>query len=170
MPPKSNASAGESVIREWFRRVWNELDRSAIEELLAPDCVAHWLGAEPTRGPKAFEEFHAFLCSHFHGIHVEIVREIQASDLVAFQAEVHLMPVGQQGPVRFNGGAFARVQGRQILETWDCWDFLGLLERMGALPQGTFNLALSGELSATSTASQSRRERPQGSARSAAAE
>ena len=77
---------------------------------------------------------------------MEVVREIQVGDLVAFQAEVRLVPVGQEVPVVFNGGAFARVQGRQIVETWDNWNFLGLLEGMGALPQGTLRLALAGEL------------------------
>lgn len=38
------------------------------------------------------------------------------------------------------------VQGRQIVETWDSWNFLGLLEGMDALPQGTLQLALAGEL------------------------
>jgi len=139
-------SANESIVREWFRRVWNQLDVNAIDELFAPDGVAHWLDAEPVRGPAAFREFHHALRSSFHGIHVEVVREIQVGDLVAFQAEVRLVPVGQEVPVTFNGGAFARVQGRQIVETWDNWNFLRLLEGMGALPQGTLRLALAGEL------------------------
>ena len=139
-------SANESIVREWFRRVWNQLDVNAIDELFAPDGVAHWLDAEPVRGPAAFREFHHALRSSFHDIHVEVVREIQVGDLVAFQAEVRLVPVGQEAPVTFNGGAFARVQGRQIVETWDNWNFLGLLEGMGALPQGTLRLALAGEL------------------------
>jgi predicted SnoaL-like aldol condensation-catalyzing enzyme len=142
----ANESVRESVVREWFRRVWNELDTEAIDELFAPDGVAHWLDAEPVRGPAAFREFHRVLSSSFRDIHVEVVREIQVGDLVAFQAEVRLVPVGQQSPVTFNGGAFARVQGRQIVETWDSWNFLGLLEGMGALPQGTLRLALTGEL------------------------
>jgi predicted SnoaL-like aldol condensation-catalyzing enzyme len=141
-----NESANESVVREWFRRVWNQLDADAIDELFAPDGVAHWLDAEPVRGPAAFREFHRALSSSFRDIHVEVVREIQVGDLVAFQAEVRLVPVGQETPVTFNGGAFARVQGRQIVETWDSWNFLGLLEGMGALPQGTLRLALAGEL------------------------
>ena len=111
-------SANESVVQEWFRRVWNQLDVNAIDELFAPDGVAHWLDAEPVRGPAAFREFHHALRSSFHDIHVEVVREIQVGDLVAFQAEVRLVPVGQEAPVTFNGGAFARVQGRQIVETW----------------------------------------------------
>jgi predicted SnoaL-like aldol condensation-catalyzing enzyme len=108
--------------------------------------VAHWLDAEPVRGSAAFREFHRVLSSSFRDIHVEVVREIQVGDLVAFQAEVRLVPVGQETPVTFNGGAFARVQGRQIVETWDSWNFLGLLEGMGALPQGTLRLALAGQL------------------------
>ena len=142
----ANESVNESVVREWFRRVWNELDTEAIDELFAPDGVAHWLDAEPVRGPAAFREFHRALSSSFRDIQVEIVRELQVGDMVAFQAEVRLVPVGQEAPVVFNGGGFARVQGRQIVETWDNWNFLGLLEGMGALPQGTLRLALAGEL------------------------
>jgi predicted SnoaL-like aldol condensation-catalyzing enzyme len=138
--------ANESVVGEWFRRVWNQLDVNAIDELFAPDGVAHWLDAEPVRGPAAFREFHRVLSSSFRDIHVEVVREIQVGDLVAFQAEVRLVPVGQETSITFNGGAFARVQGRQIVETWDSWNFLGLLEGMGALPQGTLRLALAGDL------------------------
>ena len=141
-----NEPANESVVREWFRRVWNQLDVNAIDELFAPDGVAHWLDAEPVRGPAAFREFHRVLSSSFRDIHVELVREIQVGDLVAFQAEVRLVPVGQETLVTFNGGAFARVQGRQIVETWDNWNFLGLLEGMGALPHGALRLALAGEL------------------------
>lgn len=146
MSSTANEPVRESVVREWFRRVWNQLDTDAIDELFAPDGVAHWLDAEPVLGPAAFREFHRFLSSNFRDIHVEVVREIQVGDLVAFQAEVRLVPVGRDSPVTFNGGAFARVQGRQIVETWDNWNFLGLLEGMGALPQGTLRLALAGEL------------------------
>jgi hypothetical protein len=141
-----NESVRESVVREWFRRVWNQLDTDAIDELFAQDGVAHWLDAEPVRGPAAFREFHRVLSSSFRDIHVEVVREVQVGDLVAFQAEVRLVPVGQDSPVRFNGGAFARLHGRQIIETWDNWNFLGLLEGMGGLPQGALRLALASEL------------------------
>jgi len=146
MSSTANESVNESVVREWFRRVWNQLDTDAIDELFAPNGVAHWLDAEPVRGPAAFREFHRVLSSSFRDIHVEVVRELQVGDMVAFQAEVRLLPIGQEVPVTFNGGAFARVQGRQIVETWDCWNFLGLLEGMGALPQGTLRLALAGDL------------------------
>jgi ketosteroid isomerase-like protein len=146
MSSTANESARESIVREWFRRVWNQLDGDAIDELFAPDGVAHWLDAEPVRGPAAFREFHRILSSSFQDIHVEVVREMQVGDMVAFQAEVRLVPIGQDVPVTFNGGAFARVQGRQIIETWDNWNFLGLLEGMGTLPHGTLRLALAGEL------------------------
>ena len=146
MSSTANESVRESVVRGWFRRVWNQLDTDAIDELFAPDGVAHWLDVEPVRGPAAFRQFHRVLTSSFRDIHVEVVREMQVGELVAFQAEVRLVPVGQESPVTFNGGAFARVQGRQIIETWDNWNFLGLLEGMGALPQGTLRLALAGEL------------------------
>jgi hypothetical protein len=68
-----SSADNESVVREWFRRVWNQLDANAIDELFAPDGVAHWLDAEPVRGPAAFREFHRVLSSSFRDIHVEVV-------------------------------------------------------------------------------------------------
>jgi hypothetical protein len=40
MSSTANESSNESIVREWFRRVWNQLDTDAIDELFAPDGVA----------------------------------------------------------------------------------------------------------------------------------
>lgn len=46
----------ESVPQEWFRRVWNELDAAAIDELLAADGLVHGFSKDPIRGPGGFRE------------------------------------------------------------------------------------------------------------------
>jgi hypothetical protein len=119
-----------------------QLDADAIDELFAPDGVAHWLDAEPVRGPAAFREFHRILSSSFQDIHVEVVREMQVGDMVAFQAEVRLVPIGQEVPVTFQRRRFRPSAGSADHRDLGQLEFLGLLEGMGTLPHGTLRLAL----------------------------
>jgi len=56
--------------------------------------------------------------------------------------------MGRSGPaVSFDGCAWVRHRNGRILEGWNSWDFLGLLERMSLLPAGSLGLALTGQLS-----------------------
>jgi hypothetical protein len=139
----------ESLPREWFRRVWNELDAGAIDELAAPDCIFHGLGDEPIIGPAGFRAFHDHFSSAFREIKLTILLEVASGDMVSLLAEVEAIPPGRHARVSFQGAAFARVRRRQLVEAWDCWDFLGLLERMEVLPQQSLGVALQGRLRST---------------------
>ena len=138
--------SAESVPRQWFRRVWNELDAGAIDELLAPDGVAHGLGAEPIRGPRGFHEFHRAFVSSFGGIHVEVLHEVIEGDLAVVRCVVSAMPAGRAERARFEGFALFRLSGGRIVEGWNTWDFAGLMEQLAILPPGALALALTGQL------------------------
>ena len=139
----ANESSSESVVQEWFRRVWNQLEADAIEELFAPEGVAHWLDAEPVRGPAAFREFHRVLSSSFRDIHVEVVREIQVGDLVAFQAEVRLVPVGQERSSRVQRRCFRPSTRSSNCRDLGQLEFPGAIGRDGCTPAGDFEAGAS---------------------------
>ena len=139
----------ESLPREWFRRVWNDLDANAIDELAAADCVFHGLDDEPIIGPAGFRAFHEHFAGAFREISVTVLHEVTSGDMVGLFAEVEAIPPGRHARVSFQGAAFARVRGRQLIESWDCWDFLGLLESMEVLPQQSLGIALQGRLQST---------------------
>jgi len=136
----------ESLGREWFRRVWNELDTSAIDQLFAPDGIAHGLGAAPIRGPHDFHQFHRRFTDAFRNIRIEVVHEVEQGDLVALYCRVTLAPRRGTDPVAFEGSAFIRSREGRIVEAWNAWDFLSLVQGLGALPQDALGLALGGRL------------------------
>lgn len=136
----------ESLGSEWFRRVWNELDRSAIDQLFAADGIAHGLGEAPIHGPHGFHQFHRTFTDTFRGIQVEVLHEVQQGDMVALYCRVSLATRSKPLPIAFEGCSFIRIRDRQIVEAWNTWDFLSLVQGMGALPPGALGLALSGRL------------------------
>ena len=52
------AQTPDAVVRQWFKEVWDEGREEAIDQLAAPDLIAHGLGgpgAPPMRGPAEFK-------------------------------------------------------------------------------------------------------------------
>ena len=127
-------SVRESVPRQWFRRVWNELDAGAIDELFAADGVAHGLGGPPIVGPNGFREFHDAFTKSFSAIRIDVLHEVTEGDLVVLRCAANVTAAATNRPAQFEGFAIFRLRGGQIAEAWNTWDFLGLLESMGAAP------------------------------------
>jgi hypothetical protein len=146
MPPNP-----ESMLSQWFRRVWNENDPGAIDDLLAPDGVVHGLADEPIRGPAEFRAFHQAFSESVGRIRLTVQREISARGTDGDEVNVAWGRVVVMGPtgrtrVGFDGCAWVRHRDGRIQEGWNSWDFLGLLERMSLLPAGSLGLALTQQL------------------------
>lgn len=90
--------SSKELTRQWFERVWNQLDEGAVMELMYPDGEILGLGTT-VLGREGFLIYHrAFRCG-FDQIRIEIV------DLVAEDASV-------AGHARFS--AVHRVTGREV--------------------------------------------------------
>jgi hypothetical protein len=61
----------EAVARSWYERVWNQKDRNAIAEMLAPDGVFHD-GAIVTVGVGPFQQFYDRMHAALSDIHIEV--------------------------------------------------------------------------------------------------
>ena len=72
----------DNIACEWFERVWNGNDVSAIAELAAPDMKAH--GADGvTRTPQTFPEFQRAIRAALPDMHIEIPHCVEGGDMVA---------------------------------------------------------------------------------------
>lgn len=69
-------------------------------------------------------------------------------DLCSAWREVTLQRRGDPRLLHFNGTAFIRLRDRRIVEGWNSWDFLHLLEEMGLLPPDALARAVAGQLHA----------------------
>ena len=133
----------ETVVRRWFEEVWNQGREETVDELFAPDAIAHGLaeGGAEARGPEDFKIFSRGLRSAFPDIHIGIEDLIVHGDKVAARFVVEGTHGGDgigvaptQRRVSVEGMCIVRIGDGQIVEAWNYWDQLGLLRQLGTMP------------------------------------
>jgi steroid delta-isomerase-like uncharacterized protein len=133
---------GIAVCRRWFEMVWNEGRDDLMEDLAAADVVAHGIAGpdDVARGLDAgFKPMYRTLRGAFPDIHFTIEDVVSTGDLVALRWRMrgtHLggelgMPATGQ-PIATTGMTFARVVDGKIVEGWNNWDMMGLMNQIGA--------------------------------------
>jgi steroid delta-isomerase-like uncharacterized protein len=140
MPVEENVQ----LMQRWFQEVWNEGRIQTIYDLLAPDGVARGQrGSESEiRGPEEFAKFVREIRGAFTDIEIQIEDIFGAGDKVVIRwvadmshtgDALGIVPTGK--PVRTRGVSIARIEKGKIVEGWDNWDQLGMLEQIGAYKQ-----------------------------------
>ena len=137
----------ETVVTRWFKEVWTEGREEVIDELMASDAMIHDLptpDGQPMCGCDAFRPFYRRFRSAFPDIEVKVVRTIADGEYIAVHCRVKASHGGDSlgvaatgRPVDFSGMAIARVRDGQIVEGWNCFDFLTLYQQLGMLPAMT---------------------------------
>jgi predicted ester cyclase len=134
----------DSLVREWFQKVWDEGDESSIDRLLAPDAVVHGLsgpGGPPMTGPAAFKPvFHTFR-EALGDLEIKVERTVVQGDTVAAYCRVRGRHVGRAlggeptgRPVEFTGVTIARTRDGKLVEGWNVFDFLTMYQQIGWAP------------------------------------
>lgn len=139
-------TAFEVWTQDWARRVWNSSDldegRSAIRELLAPDCLLAGLGgdAQPIYGPEAYLPFWEQLRGAFAQLRCTVPSAVPEEGGSTGEVEFEISAV-HQGPflgkpptgnsIRVRGKTWIRLnEAGQAVETRNDWDMAGLLSQI----------------------------------------
>lgn len=132
-----------TFLHQWFERVWNLKQTQAIEELAAPDVVAHGLtdaNGEVVQGTDNFKAFHAAFCSAYPDMNIEILDTITDGDKIAARCRVTGVHSGDglglmatNNPVDFTGMSIVRVEDGKIAEAWNEFDFVKMFGQLGVL-------------------------------------
>lgn len=133
------------VLREWFRRVWNERDERAIYELFPPEGEAHGLAPEPIIGPGAFHQLWLQFHRALGAIEVEVLEALDEGARASVRCRASAR--GDGDPVTFEGAVIAEVRRGQIRRAWNHWDFLTLMVGLGHLAPDAFAQVLAGKRS-----------------------
>jgi hypothetical protein len=128
-------------IQKFFSGVWNEGRVDLIDELIAPDCAIHGLHV-PMTGTAPFKEFHAGFNAGFHQWQVTVDEEVIDGERVAFRSTVHVTHRHTGKTASFMGGGMCRVRNGKIIEAWNAWDFLSMLQQVGHVPADAMVKAL----------------------------
>ncbi len=133
---KNVTKAERDLGRRWFDEVWNQGRREAIAEMIAPEAVLHEGGAD-SKGPDAFYPFFDRMIATFSEIRVNVEDTLAEDDKLCVRWSfcgkhtgngLGIPPTGKT--VNVTGISILRVAGAMLLEGWQNWDMLGLMEQV----------------------------------------
>ena len=129
------------IMRRWFQEVWNEGRIQTVHDLIAPNAVVKGQrGADAEiRGPEEFVKFVNEIRGSFSEMKLTIEDILGADDKVVVRWSASMTHTGQAlgfppsgKSIRIGGISIARILNGKIVEGWDNWDQLGMLEQVGA--------------------------------------
>ena len=130
-----------TFMHRWFDEVWNKGNPAAIDELMAADAIVHGLGeaGRTTTGPDAFKPFQSRLRSAFPDIHVTIEQTIEEGDMIASRWTARMTHRGDDlgvpatgKQVTVSGMSMGRLRDGKLVEGWNNWDTMSLMEQISA--------------------------------------
>jgi steroid delta-isomerase-like uncharacterized protein len=135
--------APDAIVRMWFEEVWNQGRTDTIDRLMAPSATVHGVAPDGAlvRGPEGFKPFHLQFRQAFPDLRVVVEQTVTEGDRVVAYCRVtgtHTGPLLGMPPtgraVDFCGFTLARVSEGQLVEGWNCFDFLAMQQQLGAIP------------------------------------
>src|SRR5919107_1671355 len=95
--PGASMSTPETIIRQWFRDVWEGGEEGAIDRLMASDAVVHGLtgGGAPLRGPEAFKPYFHAMRGALSDVRVDIERVVTEGDICVAHCHVRGRHTGE---------------------------------------------------------------------------
>ena len=126
-----------------YERTWieglNGGDVSAADRAFAPNCIIHINGSpEPNLSLGGFKEMMSGLLSAFPDLRITVEDQIVAGDKVATRWTAEGTNSGPFGPmeatgrrVQIGGLVLDRVVDGKVVERWEQWDQMAMLQQLG---------------------------------------
>jgi steroid delta-isomerase-like uncharacterized protein len=132
----------KTLARRWAD-IFNQGNLDLVDEIYASNYVDH----DPTmpedvRGVEGAREFYGMYRSAFPDTEITIEDQLAEGDMVATRwtargtQQGELMGVPPSGNrVEVMGVTISRIEGGKIVEEWDIYDALGMMQAIGAVPE-----------------------------------
>lgn len=137
------ATDNKAAVRRFTEEVWNKGNMAVVDELCTPSYVGH----DPAtpggvmRGIAGIKQFVTTYRTAFPDAHITIEEQIAEGDQVVSRwtgrgtnrgSLMGMSPTGKQ--VTVTGILISRFSGGKIVEEWNNWDTLGLMQQLGHVP------------------------------------
>ena len=127
----------------WFRVLWGERDQRIIDECVSDTCRIEGL-PDTEWGRKSFHQFFEVFGSAFPRVRVEVEDCLSVGEQFAIRCRGAVVDKGGRTH-EFTGLGMGRIRDGQIVEAWNQWNFLALLESMGVVRENVFGQTLLAE-------------------------
>lgn len=135
------SEANKAAIRRWYEEGINKGNTDLIDALLAPDIVWHGPGGRELRGRAALKEMVAMYLAAFPDMRVSVEDQVAEGDKVVTRFTgrgTHkgdlegVAPTGN--PISVTGISIDRFEGGKLVEEWENFDELAMMQQIGAVP------------------------------------
>jgi steroid delta-isomerase-like uncharacterized protein len=137
-----SSEQNKAIVRRILEEPWKG-NLGVVDELVASDYVGHDPASpEPLRGPEGVKEFIATYRTAFPNARITVEQQLAEGDMVATRWSARgthdgelmgIQPTGKQ--VTVSGLTISRLFGGKIVEEYQNWDALGLLQQLDAVPE-----------------------------------
>jgi steroid delta-isomerase-like uncharacterized protein len=133
----------KTISRRSVEEAFNKGNLDVLDELVSPSFVNHDPASpEDIRGVEGFKEFVNTYRSAFPDVRVTIEDQIAEGDKVVSRwsargtqkGELQGIPASNK-QVTVTGISIDKIEGGKIVESWNNWDTLGMLQQLGAIPE-----------------------------------
>jgi len=131
----------ETLIRRIFGEAFNRGNLAVVDELIAPNHVAHNAFGGGPNGSNGLKWLVVMFRTAFPDLHCTVEDEIQDGDRFAAHWKMRgthkglflgNLPTGR--PFEAQGIIFARTEDGRIIEDWTLIDRMGILQQLGVVP------------------------------------
>jgi steroid delta-isomerase-like uncharacterized protein len=137
------SEANKAIARRAVDEAFSKGNLDVADECVAESYVGHDpADPEETRGIEHWKERAAGYRTAFPDLNVTIEECFAEGDLVCTRwiargthngELMGMEPTGK--PVTIEGLSIDRIEGGKIVETWDNWDALGMMQQLGMVPE-----------------------------------
>jgi len=135
----------KGLVRRVIEEIWNKGNLALVNELHAPNVVAHNPGNLEVKGPEGEKQLVAMYRTAFPDLRITIEDQIAEGDKVVTRwksrgthrgelivGERSFPPTGKQAVI--SGISISRIVGGKLVETWADWDRMSLMQQLGVIP------------------------------------
>ena len=137
--------ANTDILREWYSRVWEQGDISAIDELFVPDTLAKGIVPDMELGVDELKFLVATIQEMITPPKVRIDKLVEQGDWVAGFMTLQAETLDARTPIEVGAMVFCRCRDGRIVEAYNSFDFVGFFEQLDLLPENTIALCMSGQ-------------------------
>ena len=132
----------KALARRFAEDIINRGNVDMVDEIYAPEYVDHDPNMpEDVHGLEGVKETYNMILGAFPDSEVTIEDQVAEGDKVVTRWTVRathqgeLMDIPPSGNrVEFMGVTISRIEGNKIVEDWDIYDALGMMQQIGAIP------------------------------------
>lgn len=131
----------KTLVRRFFDEMCNQRKLNVADELFAANHVYHDPQTPTGPGPDGMKQVIATYQTSFPDAHWDVVETITAGNDIVTRwtgsgtQKVQLMGIPPTGKsVKVEGIWIHRIANNRIVESWNVWDTLGMLQQLGVVP------------------------------------